>query len=262
MICGEMKGEEEHHVTNDDLSFLHLPHIPIANARVVTARGGKPQGRCVHLRLFFAHSHTATPVKMGKHAQLVMGPAGSGKSTYVNTIRTHCETAKRAVHCVNLDPAAEVFEYPVTIDIRELISVDEVMEELPYGPNGGLIYAMEFLSNNMDWFEEQLGDFESDYLILDCPGQIELYSHINIMRTFVDKLQQWGYSVCGVFLLDANFMIEPRYVSTTQGLRVAHSCTHHCTQSLTTPLQQIHGWYSSMPLFDDTPRVTTSKCHY
>lgn len=95
---------------------------------------------------------------MGKHAQFVMGPAGSGKSTYVNTLRTHCEniftikfillifkTMKRIVHCINLDPAAENFNYPVTIDIKELITVDEIMEELPYGPNGGLVYAMEYL---------------------------------------------------------------------------------------------------------------------
>lgn len=59
---------------------------------------------------------------MGRHAQLVMGPAGSGKSTYVDAIRQHCENAHRTVHCVNLDPAAEVFKYPVSIDIRDLIT--------------------------------------------------------------------------------------------------------------------------------------------
>jgi hypothetical protein len=32
------------------------------------------------------------------------------------------------VHVVNLDPAAETFEYPVAIDIRDLISLDDVME--------------------------------------------------------------------------------------------------------------------------------------
>lgn len=162
---------------------------------------------------------------MGKHAQIVMGPAGSGKSTYVDTIRTHCETAKRSVHCVNLDPAAEVFNYPVSIDIRELISVDEVMEELPYGPNGGLIYAMEYLLNNLDWLQDQLGDFDTDYLIIDCPGQIELYTHVHLMRTLTDSLQQWGYSVCGVFLLDAHFMVEPRCVSERVGVC---TCVYEC----------------------------------
>jgi GPN-loop GTPase len=30
-----------------------------------------------------------------------------------------------------------------TVDIRDLISVEDVMEELGYGPNGGLVYCME-----------------------------------------------------------------------------------------------------------------------
>jgi len=28
-------------------------------------------------------------------------------------------------------------------DIRDLITLDDVMEELDYGPNGGLVYCME-----------------------------------------------------------------------------------------------------------------------
>lgn len=29
-------------------------------------------------------------------------------------------------------------------DVRELISLDDVMEELGLGPNGGLVYCMEY----------------------------------------------------------------------------------------------------------------------
>lgn len=48
---------------------------------------------------------------------------------------------------MNLDPAAEHFEYPVAIDIRDLISLADVIEELNYGPNGGLIYCMESVTD-------------------------------------------------------------------------------------------------------------------
>jgi hypothetical protein len=44
---------------------------------------------------------------------------------------------------VNLDPAAERFEYEPAIDIRDLINLEDVMEELEFGPNGGLIYCFE-----------------------------------------------------------------------------------------------------------------------
>lgn len=41
--------------------------------------------------------------------------------------------------CLRVDPAAEVFNYPVSIDVRELISLDEAMDELDLGPNGCVI---------------------------------------------------------------------------------------------------------------------------
>ena len=44
---------------------------------------------------------------------------------------------------VNLDPAAEDIVYTPSVDLRELISLEDVMEELQLGPNGGLIYCME-----------------------------------------------------------------------------------------------------------------------
>jgi hypothetical protein len=44
---------------------------------------------------------------------------------------------------VNLDPAAQPGEYEATIDIKELIGLDDVMDELGYGPNGGLVYCFE-----------------------------------------------------------------------------------------------------------------------
>ncbi|KAJ3327722.1 hypothetical protein HDU76_011246 [Blyttiomyces sp. JEL0837] len=143
---------------------------------------------------------------MGKMCQLVMGPAGSGKSTYCSTLMTHCQNTGRSVHLVNMDPAAENFTYNPSIDIRDLITLDDVVEELQYGPNGGLIYCMEYLVNNIDWFEEQIENFEDDYLIMDCPGQIELYTHFPVMRKIVDTMTRLGYRVCGVYLLDSQFI--------------------------------------------------------
>ncbi|MEQ2275238.1 GPN-loop GTPase 3 [Xenotaenia resolanae] len=147
---------------------------------------------------------------MPRYAQLVMGPAGSGKSTYCSTMVQHAESLNRSVQVVNLDPAAEYFNYPVMADIRELIQVDDVMEDdtLRFGPNGGLVFCMEYFANNFDWLEESLGHVEDDYILFDCPGQIELYTHLPVMRQLVEQLQQWEFRVCGVFLVDSQFMVE------------------------------------------------------
>jgi len=145
-----------------------------------------------------------------------MGPAGSGKSTYCDTIRQHCENIKRTVHVVNLDPAAEQFNYPVSIDIKELVVLEDVMQEFKYGPNGGLIFCMEYLMQNLDWLQDELADYEDDYLIIDCPGQIELYSHVPVMRNLVDSLQRWGYSICALYLIDSQFISDPaKFISGT-----------------------------------------------
>ena len=60
------------------------------------------------------------------------------------------------------------------VDIRELIQVDDVMEDpsLRFGPNGGLVFCMEYLANNLDWLEESLGHVEDDYILFDCPGSV------------------------------------------------------------------------------------------
>jgi len=153
---------------------------------------------------------------MPKFAQFVMGPAGCGKSSYCATIQEHFKVAlRRTCRVVNLDPAAESFTYDCEIDIRDLISVDDVMEELDYGPNGGLVYAMEYVVDNTSWLEDLLGEYiDDDYFVFDCPGQIELYSHLTVMRDIVEMLQNLDFRVAGVYCIDINFVEDaPKYLA-------------------------------------------------
>ncbi|KAF7977637.1 hypothetical protein HWV62_3048 [Athelia sp. TMB] len=147
-----------------------------------------------------------------RYAVLVTGPAGAGKSTFSNSFMTHLRATKRTGHLVNLDPAANAaaFEYEPAIDIKDLISLEDVMGELNYGPNGGLVYCFEYLLQNMDWLDEELGGFDDDYLIFDCPGQIELYTHHPFLPTLVQHLSRMGIRTCATYLLESQFM-EDRY---------------------------------------------------
>lgn len=59
----------------------------------------------------------------------------------------------RKCSIVNLDPANEKTTYPCAIDVRNLITLDEVMDEEGLGPNGGVMYALEELEQNIEWLE-------------------------------------------------------------------------------------------------------------
>jgi GTPase SAR1 family protein len=145
-----------------------------------------------------------------RYCQLVIGPAGSGKSTYCSNLARHCEDIRRPLRLMNLDPAAEYFDYKPDVDVRELISLDDVLddEEVTFGPNGGLVFCMEFIAENLEWLDTELGDDDDDYWAIDCPGQIELYTHLEVMRTLVEHLQHCHFRVCAVFLVDVQAVTD------------------------------------------------------
>lgn len=113
---------------------------------------------------------------------------------------------------MNLDPAAEDFTHEPDLDIKDLISLEDVMEEMGLGPNGGLIYCFEFLLENLDFLSDALDPLSDEYLIvIDMPGQIELYTHIPILPELVKYLTRTGaldIRLCAAYLLEATFVID------------------------------------------------------
>ena len=78
-------------------------------------------------------------------------------------------------------------------DIQDLVTLDDVMEEMELGPNGALVYCMEYLMQNTVWLEEQLSQVgQDDYVLFDCPGQIELFTHLQVFKDLVKLLQNYG----------------------------------------------------------------------
>ena len=96
---------------------------------------------------------------------------------------------------VNLDPANEDLPYECDIDISELITLQDAMEKLNLGPNGSLIYCMEFLEKNLEWLQGRLEKFRGHYFMFDCPGQVELYTHHSSVRNIAIQLQRWNFKV-------------------------------------------------------------------
>jgi hypothetical protein len=55
------------------------------------------------------------------------------------------------------------------------------MEEQELGPNGSLIYCMEYLLDNIYWLIDRLAKLKSHYIIFDCPGQVHGIVFMGIM---------------------------------------------------------------------------------
>ncbi|NXR05420.1 GPN2 GTPase, partial [Sagittarius serpentarius] len=141
--------------------------------------------------------------------QVVIGPPGSGKTTYCHGMQEFMGRIGRKVTVVNLDPANEAMPYQCAVDIAELITLPDVMENLKLGPNGGLIYCMEYLEANFDWLQEKLAAFRGHYYLFDCPGQVELYTHHSALKNVFAQLAKWNFRLAAVHLVDSHYCTDP-----------------------------------------------------
>jgi hypothetical protein len=113
---------------------------------------------------------------------------------------------------VNLDPANDNdLGYDPAIDIRDLIACASVQEELHLGPNGALVYALEYLEENVDWLVDQLQELikTDTYLIFDMPGQVELFSmHSSLLKIIETLRKTLGISLASVMLVDSHLCMD------------------------------------------------------
>jgi GTPase SAR1 family protein len=138
---------------------------------------------------------------------------------------------------VNMDPANEIVSYPppkdqddlsppqdssirtteanlpydVLLDVcHDVIHLNSVMEELNLGPNGGLIYCLEYMEQHMDvlldLIRTRLDEYEQQkspsrtmdnpgiatYVLFDFPGQVELVTHHTAIQHICQRLTHDG----------------------------------------------------------------------
>ncbi|KAI0945762.1 hypothetical protein AcW1_001907 [Taiwanofungus camphoratus] len=141
--------------------------------------------------------------------EVVCGSPGSGKSTYCYGKYQLFTALNRPLSVVNLDPANDNIPYPCAIDISSLITLQEVMNEHELGPNGGMLYCMEYLEANYDWLEERLKELGNDaYVLFDLPGQVELSTNHDSVKNIVQKLTKSGFRLAAVHLCDAHYVTD------------------------------------------------------
>ena len=240
-------------------------------------------------------SRRSPSTTMVLYGQIVMGAPGVGKTTYCDGMQQYLRLLGRECLVVNLDPANEVpyptassggdndddapakggdamlddegdndnedhgntqLPYETILDVCEdIISLDAVMQELQLGPNGGLLYCMEYIEHHlldvMNLLKERLNmqdgrqkSDESDrpYLLFDLPGQIELTAHSNVVSKIAQRLvreldlrlvcvQLVDAAVC---LTDVSKFIGAALVCTSSMMRIGEDKDDSEAECLTT----------------------------
>ncbi|NMC05922.1 MAG: GTPase [Candidatus Lokiarchaeota archaeon] len=107
-----------------------------------------------------------------------IGPAGSGKTTLTHALGDWIKNASAevSVACVNLDPGCRWLPYAPDVDVRDYVNYDKIMEDYNLGPNGALVAATDMIVTHLNDIKEEIRDTRADYVLIDTPGQIELFS--------------------------------------------------------------------------------------
>ena len=74
---------------------------------------------------------------------------------------------------------------------------------------GVSIFNNRYINRNFNWIEDKLSEFgDNNYFLFDCPGQLELYSHLSVMNELTRKLKRLGVNLCCVYCMDSTFLTE------------------------------------------------------
>lgn len=110
-------------------------------------------------------------------AVFVTGTAGSGKSLLTSKLHEYYTRNGAFPAVLNLDPGVENLPYTPDIDVRNHVDLPSVMRQYDLGPNGALVMANDLIAAKFDDINGEIQSVNPDYLIVDTPGQIELFAY-------------------------------------------------------------------------------------
>ncbi|MEM0120076.1 MAG: ATP/GTP-binding protein [Thermoprotei archaeon] len=137
-----------------------------------------------------------------------IGTAGSGKTWLVKAYYEYLTDQGLSASTLNLDPAVVALPYNPDVDVRNHVSMDKLLLDHVLGPNGAIVAAMDILASNLKPIIDELREADADYLLVDTPGQLELFAFREIGPLLLDSIPE--VNKAAVFLLDPAIAQEPR----------------------------------------------------
>lgn len=117
----------------------------------------------------------------------VAGTAGAGKSLLSSKIQEYYTANGAFTAILNLDPGVISLPYTPDIDIRDFVDIVSIMKQYNLGPNGALMMASDLIASKIDEIQKEADNVNPDYLIVDTPGQIELFAYRTSGPYFVNS---------------------------------------------------------------------------
>ena len=190
-------------------------------------------------------------------AIFLVGTAGAGKSLLASKILDYYSRNGAFVGMLNLDPGVENLPYTCDIDVRDYVDIVQIMKQYDLGPNGSMIMANDLLASKIDDLQHEIDNVNPDYLIVDTPGQIELFAY-RASGPFLIQNLNVGEKV-SIFLHDGSLMTSPsNFVSiallaTSVKLRLGISQINVLTKTdlIEDKIKDILKWSTNMASLED-----------
>jgi len=140
-------------------------------------------------------------------AIFVTGTAGSGKSMLTSKILEYYQKNGVFASVLNLDPGVESLPYRPDVDVRDYVDIVQIMQQYDLGPNGSMIMANDLIASKIDDIQNEIHGVNPDYLIVDTPGQIELFAYRASGPFFIQNID--ASEKTNIFLYDGAMIASP-----------------------------------------------------
>ena len=140
-------------------------------------------------------------------AIFVTGTAGSGKSMLTSKILEYYQNNGVFASVLNLDPGVESLPYRTDVDVRDYVDIVQIMQQYDLGPNGSMIMANDLIASKIDEIQNEVNRVNPAYLIVDTPGQIELFAYRASGPFFIQNIDAGEKT--NIFLYDGTMIASP-----------------------------------------------------
>jgi GPN-loop GTPase len=137
----------------------------------------------------------------------ITGTAGSGKSLLTSNLLQWYIDHDNFPITLHLDPAVSELPYLPDVDIREHIDINNIIDTYGLGPNGSIIMSYDLIGTKIQDIQLEVNELNPDYILIDTPGQIELFAYRSSGNYFISNFQ--ADDKASIFIMDGVLVSSP-----------------------------------------------------